>query len=67
MDLAEARFKSRITQWQLAMKVSVSQTKISLIERGYIAPSDEEKAQIAAALGLKTDQISWNRCSGGLR
>jgi DNA-binding XRE family transcriptional regulator len=68
MDITEARFKKRLTQWDLRIKTGISQTKISLIERGYVDPHEEEKQKIAKALGLRVDQITWpdkNGTTGG--
>ncbi len=57
MDMIEARFKSRMTQWDLALRTGISQAKISLIERGYVVPSDEDKRKISEALGYRDDEI----------
>jgi len=49
MDLREARFKRRITQWSLS--------KI-LIENGDKASQREKKA-LAKSLGVKVEDVSW--------
>ena len=59
MDLFEARIKRRKTQWDLRRPTGISQSKISLIERGYIVPADKEKEMIAKALGFKVGEIEW--------
>ena len=59
MDLAEARFRKRITQWRLAKRTKISATKISLIENGYIVPREEEKERLANALELQPEEIQW--------
>jgi transcriptional regulator with XRE-family HTH domain len=59
MDLAEARFHKKMTQWDLKARTGISQTKISLIERGFVPARDEEKARLAKALGMRADQIDW--------
>jgi len=59
MDLFEARVKQRITQWDLSIRIGISQSKISLVERGYISPTDIERSLIAGALGYEVDQIVW--------
>jgi predicted transcriptional regulator len=59
MDLAEARFHCKLSQWDLRLKTGISQTKISLIERGYVVPRDEEKQRLAKALEVRADQIDW--------
>jgi len=59
MNLFEARARKRTTQWDLRKRTGIHQSKISLIERGYVIPSDEEKRQIASALGFGVAEISW--------
>jgi DNA-binding XRE family transcriptional regulator len=59
MNLAEARFHKKVTQWDLRLLTGINQTKISLIERGYVSPRDKEKQKLAEALGMKIDQIDW--------
>lgn len=59
MDLREARFRKRLSQWGLTIKTGISQSKISLIERQYVIPNDDEKQKIAQALGYSPDQIAW--------
>jgi len=69
MDLKTLRTSKRITQWDLRNKTGISQTKICLIERGYIEPRTEEKKKIATALGVKKDEINWQEsipaCAAG--
>jgi len=60
MDLREARFKKRLTQFDLRIKTGIHQSKISNIERGYIAPREDEKRVLARALGVKTDDLNWS-------
>ncbi len=60
MRLPEARARHRVTQWDLKMKTGIHQSRVSLIERGYIDPSPDEKAKIAEALGLGVSDIQWN-------
>ncbi|MCF8051569.1 MAG: helix-turn-helix transcriptional regulator [Desulfobacterales bacterium] len=59
MNLREARMKRQVTQWDLRLRAGINQSKVSLIERGYVQPSEEEKAAIAKALGLRVDEIEW--------
>jgi transcriptional regulator with XRE-family HTH domain len=59
MNLREARFKRQKTQWDLRKETGIHQSKLSLIERGYIPPSEEEKKKIAEALGLSEGEIKW--------
>lgn len=61
MDLVEARARKRITQWDIRKQTGICQTKVSLIERGYVRPSDREKEAIAQALGLAVEEIEWDK------
>jgi transcriptional regulator with XRE-family HTH domain len=58
MDLREARFKNRISQWELSRLAMVHQSRISLIENGHPA-RDEEKNRIAKALKIDPLDIQW--------
>ena len=59
MDLYETRVRKRITQWDLAVATGISQSKISLLERGYIQASEAEKEKIITALKLEMGEITW--------
>jgi DNA-binding XRE family transcriptional regulator len=59
MHLLEARAKKRKTQWDLKISTGINQTKLSLIERGYIVPSEREKRIIAQSLGFEIREIDW--------
>jgi len=59
MDLATTRALKRKTQWDLRKITGIHQSKISLIEHGYIVPDDEEKAAIAEALEVAITEIDW--------
>jgi len=58
MDLREARFKRRITQWALSKIANIHQSRISLIENGDKASERERKA-LAKGLGAKVEDIAW--------
>lgn len=58
MDLQEARFKRRITQWSLSKISNVHQSRISLIENGDKA-SERERNALAKGLGVKVEDIDW--------
>ena len=58
MDLREARFKRRITQWDLSKITNVHQSRISLIENGHKA-SEKEKKALAKGLGMHVEDIGW--------
>jgi transcriptional regulator with XRE-family HTH domain len=67
VNLTEVRFHKRLTQWDLKVRTGINQTKISLIERGYVFPRDEEKQKLAMALGLTVDEIDWPQIPRGAR
>ena len=57
MTFREARFFKGLTQWDIAIKTGISQPTLSLFERGYKTPKDDEKKRIARALGCKVTDI----------
>ena len=61
MTLREARFFKSLNQWDISVKTGIPQSKLSLIERGYVDPREDEKKKIAKALGCKvTDMFPEN-------
>jgi len=59
MNLREARFKKKLTQFDLRIKTGIHQSKISNFERGYIMPREDEKKILAKALGVKANDLTW--------
>jgi len=57
MTLREARFFKGLNQWDISVKTGIPQSKLSLIERGYIDPKEDEKKRIAKALGCRIEDI----------
>lgn len=57
MNIREARFLKNLTQWELSIKINIPQSKISLIENGYLVPSDKEKTKLASALGKRKAEL----------
>jgi transcriptional regulator with XRE-family HTH domain len=57
MTLREARFFKGLNQYDIALRTGIPQSKISLIERGYIEPKDDEKEKIAKALNCQVADI----------
>jgi transcriptional regulator with XRE-family HTH domain len=55
--LREARVIKRISQFQLRISTGVHQSKISLIENGYIQPREDEKSKFAKALGARPEDL----------
>ena len=60
MDLVTARAIKKKTQWDLRKATGINQSKISLIEHGYIRPTDKEKSALAEALGFGVGEIEWS-------
>jgi len=60
MELREARFRKRISQWELSKLTHVHQSRISLIENGHKA-NEKEKQALAKALNMKIEEIDWPR------
>ena len=57
MNLRMERILKGFNQYDIALKTGIPQSKISLIERGYLEPKKEEKRKIAKALNLKVSEI----------
>ena len=60
MTLKEARFHKGLNQWDVSIRTGICQTKLSLIERGYIDPKEGEKKRIAKVLGCKVSEVFPN-------
>jgi transcriptional regulator with XRE-family HTH domain len=61
MNLRELRFKNGLTQYDINARTGIHQSKISLIERGYIHPDETEKRKIAKAFRVHVSDIEWPR------
>jgi len=48
--LREARFKTRLTQMRLALRVKISPAKLSYIENNLVAADEKLKRKLARAL-----------------
>ena len=57
MNLKAARFFKGFNQWDIAVRTGISQSSLSLIERGYKVPSDDEKKKLSRVLGRKVEEI----------
>jgi transcriptional regulator with XRE-family HTH domain len=55
--LRKSRFMSQISQYELALRSGVSQSRISLYENGLIDLSKKEKTKISEALNLKQEEL----------
>ena len=61
MDLKILRTIKNVNQYDLALRTGIHQPKISLIERGYVKPSEHDKTALADALGVKVEEIEWGK------
>lgn len=57
MKLREVRFFKGFNQWDISVKTGIPQSRISLIERGYVSPKEDEKKVIAKVLNCKVSDI----------
>mgnify|MGYP001225041895 CR=1 FL=1 len=57
MTLKEARFNAGLSQYDVALKTGIPQSKISLIENKYSNPNPEERKKIAKAVKSKQEDI----------
>ena len=53
MDIKEARFHAGLSQYDVALKTDIPQSKLSLIENGYTKPLSCEKKKLTKALRVK--------------
>lgn len=67
MALREVRFLKGLNQWDLSIKTGIPQSKLSLMERGYVEAKEEEKIKIAEALGCKVEDIFPENTKGKAR
>lgn len=59
MRLREVKFIKGYTLFDLRLITGIHQSKLSLIERGYLQPTDDEKKKLAEALKTKPERIRW--------
>jgi transcriptional regulator with XRE-family HTH domain len=59
MTLKEAQLKKNLTQFDLRIKSGIHQSKISLIENGFIRPSPEEIERLCKALMIEKDVLQF--------
>lgn len=62
--LREKRFFGELSIYDLSQKTDIDPAKISLIERGYKVPREDEKKKIAKVLKCEVKEIFPN--NGGL-
>lgn len=54
MTLKEARFNAGLSQYDVALKTGIPQSKISLIENKYSNPNAQERNKIMARMSAQT-------------
>ena len=57
MNLKLARTKARMSQLELSIKAQMTQTDLSLIERGLKFPTEKQTERIADVLQVKIGEI----------
>ena len=57
MDIKEARFRAGLSQYDIALKTGIPQSKLSLGERGYLNFNEVEKKKIAKVLNCKPHDL----------
>jgi transcriptional regulator with XRE-family HTH domain len=61
MTLNEARFRQKKTQYALMAETGIHQSRISLLERGYVSPTDREIRALTKV--LRVDEIDFPKIS----
>jgi transcriptional regulator with XRE-family HTH domain len=59
LSLREIRFRRGASQYSIQRDSGVHQSRVSLIERGLVKPTDKEMGAIAQALGVDQRFIAW--------
>lgn len=59
MNLRTHRILKGLTQWDFGLKIGRSQTQVSLMERGYILPKENERNRIAEIFKVNPDAIEF--------
>jgi len=57
----QARVIKKLTQWDIRKKTGIHQSKLSLIENGYVMPTKKEKELISEVVGIPIDEIEWSK------
>lgn len=57
MNLRELRFRQKLSQWDVALLSGISQTKICLMERGYITPQKNELEKLSSIFNVNPIEI----------
>jgi transcriptional regulator with XRE-family HTH domain len=62
-NLRALRERAGLSQDELAARVSISQSKVSRIERGYLYANLGERDRLASVLGVAADALSESSAS----
>ena len=57
MNLKEARFYAGLSQYDIALKTGIPQSRVSLIENNYCKPKADERKKIATILDKNADEL----------
>ncbi len=57
MDLKVARVKRKMSQWELSYQTGIAQSRISLFEKGFRKPTQEQAEKIAETLQVAIEEI----------
>ena len=57
MSLRTVRFFKKMSQWDIAKITGIPQSKVSLIERGYIKPKEQEIEKFVKALNCEREEL----------
>jgi len=55
--MREKRFYAQLSIYEMSKKTGIDPGRISLIERGYKVPRDDEKHKIAKALSVRVEEL----------
>ena len=53
------RKRQHLSQWALAKEASVHQSRISLIDNGFVEATQDEKMRLSTVLGVDPDAIKF--------
>jgi len=59
VKLKELRFRNGVTQYDVMLKTGIPQPVVSLIERGYRVPNEDERKRIAKVFKIRPEEIEF--------
>tara|TARA_B100002003_G_C14098569_1_gene528357 strand:- start:984 stop:1187 length:204 start_codon:yes stop_codon:yes gene_type:complete len=60
MKLREARFYAGLSQYDVALKTGIPQSKISLIERSYVNPNQDEIKKLSSLFNTNETKLFFD-------